>query len=346
MAKKRLLTWHKPSKRWKKQIDGVVHYFGYGRSEDDSKLRQQAEQKYLEFMDRRLRHEPVAVPLGQASLADVFEKYMQQLEQRHQGGDISASYLDRSRRMLGHFLNFIGSRVPFATVGELCLEDYRTRVLSKLCSAEDRDAITPWTAKDRLSHVKTFVTWAYEMHLLEQMPRNLSKFARVEMPEPKPKIFTVEELDTLWDAACPRLRCFIALALNCGYGAKDIADLRVNEIDFVKGCIDRRRSKTKIRARHKLWSLTLQLVTAEMEPDAKGDDLAFRTKLRNGNALVQSRWVDGKYKRSDSISCMLWRVQRNTAINEGRSFYSLRRTGATMIERINPTVTEMYFGSC
>ena len=130
--------------------------------------------------------------------------------------------------------------------------------------------------------------------------------------------------------------------MNCGYGAQDIADLRVSEINFEKEYIDRKRSKTKIRARHKLWPVTLQLIKAEMEPDAVGDDLVFRTKLGNGNALVQSRWVDGKYKRSDSISCMLWRVQRTTGINEGRSFYSLRRTGATMIERINPAVTEMY----
>ena len=41
---------------------------------------------------------------------------------------------------------------------------------------------------------------------------------------------------------------------------------------------------------------------------------------------------------------MFYRVQRKTGINEGRSFYSLRKTGATLIERINPAVTEMYLG--
>ena len=51
--------------------------------------------------------------------------------------------------------------------------------------------------------------------------------------------------------------------------------------------------------------------------------------------------VHGKLKKSDSIKSMFWRLQMKTGINDGRDFYCLRRTGATMIEQIDPAATEM-----
>ena len=52
----------------------------------------------------------------------------------------------------------------------------------------------------------------------------------------------------------------MALAVNCGYGANDISDLLVAEIDWETGIIDRDSSKTGIRQRHKLWPVTLELL--------------------------------------------------------------------------------------
>jgi hypothetical protein len=44
----------------------------------------------------------------------------------------------------------------------------------------------------------------------------------------------------------PRLRCWMVLGLNCGFGQQDIADLRCNEVDWDNGYIERERSKTKV----------------------------------------------------------------------------------------------------
>ena len=76
MAKKRLLTWHGPSKRWKKQIDCVVRYFGHGSSDRDLKSYRAAERKYLEFMAERERQKPIEIPLTRATVNDVCEKYL------------------------------------------------------------------------------------------------------------------------------------------------------------------------------------------------------------------------------------------------------------------------------
>ena len=39
---------------------------------------------------------------------------------------------------------------------------------------------------------------------------------------------------------------------------------------------------------------------------------------------------------------MFFRLQQETGINGGRSFYCLRKTAATEIEKINPLVTETF----
>ena len=172
------------------------------------------------------------------------------------------------------------------------------------------------------------------------LPRNMRKYASVDLPEPEPKRYTIDEVRTLWSKANQRMRCFMALALNCGYGQRDIAELRVGEVDFSSGHIDRRRTKTGIRCRHKLWPITIELIKKEMRSDIQGDDRMFMTIRRR--PLVHNRWEDGKLHRSDSINCHFWRLMTETGISNGRNFYCLRKTGASEIEMINPAVTEMY----
>lgn len=340
MAKKRLLTWNQPTRRWRKQIDNRMYYFGYGKSEKDTRSYKAAEQQYLEFMRERDRQKPVEIPLARATLIDVAEKYMQQLEQRHDGKQVSASYLCKVRGNLNDFIGFVGGRVAFDAIGELLLADYRGHTLTMPVSTRTGTRISPVTAKDRLAEIKAFVVWAHEMRLLTDMPRNLRKYAHVELPAPEPQRFTIEEIRKIWKLANRRMRCFIAVGLNCGYGQRDISELRVREIDFEKGYIDRRRSKTGVRSRHKLWAVTMELIKQEMQPDAGGDDRAFLTA--RGTPLAQSGWRDGKFYRTDSIACSFRRLMKKAGIDGGRSFYSLRKTGASEIEKIDPTVTEMY----
>lgn len=356
MAKKRHLTWHRPSRRWKKQIDGVVYHFGYGKSESDTKAYKLAEKKYLQFIEERERKRPVEIPLAKATVADIAEKYVQQLESRHRRvkqinghapngestsrtrREVSASYVSRVASCLHQFLGFVGSDKLFHSVSALALEDYRNHVLALPVSEQTGRPISPRTAKDRLAEVKAFMVWAYEMELCD-LPRNLRRYAQVDLPEPTPTVFTSEELGELWKASSQRMRCLMALALNCGFGQQDLSDLRVGEIDFTGQFIDRRRSKTGVRARHKLWPMTVALLKKELDGDAQ-DDLAFRTA--SGTPLVTSELRDGKLKRSDTVKCQFWRLMRKVKLDGGRGFYSLRKTGASQIERIDPAVTEMY----
>jgi hypothetical protein len=110
------------------------------------------------------------------------------------------------------------------------------------------------------------------------------------------------------------------------------------EVDWENGYIDRERWKTKVRARYKLWPLTLQLLKEHRCSDGEG-----RVLLNDdGLPLARQRIEDGKYKKCDAIKTRFDRLLRATGQNSGRGFYTLRKTGATLIEAIDPAVTSMY----
>ena len=342
---KRILSWSPNwsqrggGGRWRKIIDGKAHFFGHADSPDDTRSYREAERKYLEFMQRRERSAPIYVEVGRATMHDVTEKYCQTLEERYHRQDISASHLIKSVSFLQNFVDFIGSDRPFLSVKELELNDYRLHSLRLPVSPQRGKRISMATARDRLATVKSFYCWAWEMHLCD-MPRNMPKYTHCEMPRPKVKLFTIDEVRTLWEKASLRLRCCMALALNCGYGQTDISDLKVSDVDWENGVIDRSRSKSGVHQRHKLWSVTLKLLKECRAPNTRADDLVFRTA--KGYPLVHDEAIGGKRRKSDAVKCMFFKLQRKLGINGGRSFYCLRKTAATEIEKINPLVTETF----
>ena len=342
--KKRILTWtynrQRGNGRWRKQIDGKVKYFGNADSPEDTKAYRAAERRYFEFMQKREATQPITVCCSRATVSDVCEKFLQQLHDRYERGEISASYLEKTRCCLNDFASRAGPLRGFSRVCELDLADYRNETVSLPFSGKTGRQISPSTAKGRLATVRTLYRWAWTMRIIEALPRNLADLAKISVPKKDIQTFSLEELRRLWQAASPRLRCWMAIALNCGYGQQDISDLRADDIDWGNGYVERARSKTGIRAKHTLWDRTLELIHTHRAATAKGHDRLFLT--RNGNPLVWRTVVNGELHMSDSIRCMLWQLQQKLGINDGRSFYSLRKTGATLIEQIDPAVTEMY----
>ncbi len=66
----------------------------------------------------------------------------------------------------------------------------------------------------------------------------------------------------------------------------------------------------------------------------------FLSKM--GVPLVCRRLVGGRLKGKDTVNISFRRLMEKVELDGGRSFYSLRKTGATMIESIDPLATEMY----
>jgi integrase len=329
--------------RWRKIVGGKAIFFGHGISKADTKSYREAERRYLEFQQRRERQEPIQIAASEATVFDVAEKFVQIYEGRHNRGEISTSHFCRVCGFIQRFVDFVGQRKKFSTIMEISLSDFREHVLSQpptnMKSPSRGKPMSMATARELLYTVKKMYLWAYELRLCE-MPRNLGSFTRCVLPKPVIKTYTIDEVRTLWAAADDRLKCFMALALNGGYGQKDISDLRHGEIHWDNGVIDRARSKSGIRQRHKLWPVTLDLLKKYKREGAAAGDRLFVGA--DGNHLVHDGVVDGVRKKADAVKCLFWRVQRKTGINGGRGFYCLRKTAATEIEKINPLVTEMF----
>jgi hypothetical protein len=69
-----------------------------------------------------------------------------------------------------------------------------------------------------------------------------------------------------------------------------------------------------------------------------------RTLRRWGLPLIRRRLENGKFHHGDAIKSSFDRLLRKVGLNGGRGFYCLRKTGATLIEQIDPAATEMYLG--
>lgn len=46
--------------------------------------------------------------------------------------------------------------------------------------------------------------------------------------------------------------------------------------------------------------------------------------------------------KSDAVKNAFWRLRKKVGIGEGMGFYTLRKTGASLVEKIDPLAGEMY----
>ena len=340
MAKKRVLTWHGPTKRWKKQINGVVYYFGYGTSEKDVASYRAAEDRFLEKRRRIERITPFTVRFSEATILQAAERFLQSDFKGMERGEIGAQHFFKRKRYVEHFVEWVDGDRRLSRLGELDLDDYRDHVLTLPKSEVTGKPISKSTAKTMLASVHKFMRYLWEGHFVEEEFRNLRGYTHVVMPAPNVKCFTNDELKQIWILADRRTKCWIALALNCGYGQKDISDLKVGEVNLVEGIIERKRSKTGVAQRHKLWDVTKELLV-EFKPEDNTAETRYFSNV-NGTSLLTEAIVDDKLKKSDAIKCAFWRLLRQAKVGDGRSFYSLRKTAASEIERINSLVTSMF----
>jgi predicted transcriptional regulator len=56
------------------------------------------------------------------------------------------------------------------------------------------------------------------------------------------------------------------------------------------------------------------------------------------------RIENGKFTQSDAVKNAFDRVMKKVGLNGHRGFYCLSKTGASLVEEIDPTATEMYLG--
>jgi integrase len=211
----------------------------------------------------------------------------------------------------------------FATV---CRERIRER---------EQDAGKGWSgrwAKDVFSAAKEFVRWLSDTERITP-PRNIAHQFRFDVVPDEPDPWTVEEVKTALDLARREdlgpLHLYMLLALNCGYGSKDIADLRPDEVDLKAGIIDRYRSKAKkYKSRRKLAFALWPTTAALLREHARDGERVLTTE--NGTPLRGTGRRDYLAKKFERFRD---KHIRPALPGFNHSFYGLRKTASTLIGR-------------
>lgn len=339
MPTKRILT-RSSDGRWRKIIDRKARYFGKVDPKNVSRSYREAEIRYFEFHAAREVKQPIELAVNKLSVGDFAERYLQSCFSKYERDDISAAWFEKVRINACHFVEYLKPGMPLAMLNETKLDDYRNYVLSLPHSTVTNKPISPHTAKARLDIVVYMLKWGYQMYLLDSLPRNLARYSKITIPEPRVNRFSLDEINTLYSAASERTKIYMLLGLNCAFGQADLASLRVGEVDIAEGRIIRKRTKTSIHSEFKLWPLTVEMLKKHGNLDGEPTDRVFLSK--SGHPLVREYFVDDKFRRTDAIRSAFFRLMKKTKMPNHRGFYSLRKTAASEIEAIDPAVTEMF----
>lgn len=269
-------------------------------------------------------------PPDEKRFSPIIEAYV-----RSKKPDISGKQLNAITAQLHHFRVWVEAKgvQSIDDIKGRHLTDYRSHVLDMA----DDGMIAQTTAQRRMGIVKSFLEWAYENEYMVILPKNIkSKSLVITSPDFVPNPYTMGEIERIWKATTnERTRLFILLSLNCGMLPADISDILQKEFDETAGTITRQRTKTRKKhsktvptVTYKLWPMTLKLMKKYGSPDSP-------TVLadEDGSPLCYDWEEDGKYKERNAIrDAYRYVVDNLDPPIDGKSFKSLRATGATVLE--------------
>lgn len=284
-----------------------------------------------------------------ATIEDLIEAYLKMCQQRAGCGSMTVGTYEDIFTKLKTFREFLTDycEVLHRSVSELLgmtseiLSTYRLAVEADLNAGK----IKATTAKKRLGYVKAMFEWGYQNHRIETLPRVISKSYPKVAPIgiPTPRRFELHQIHTLFDAASQRTRLYIALALNCGWNAIDIATFTHEMMNWGTGILSRERKKNRVPSSFRLWPVTRELLKAEMTPPRHQGLMLLG---QNGHPLVhQGIRKDGTPEsRKNAIRLAFDRVKKKTNLNNAPSFKSFRATSGQNLREKYPTEIEVVDG--
>ena len=276
----------------------------------------------LEVMQRSVATE--------STVSHFVEQFIADKSASAEAGDLSVARVYALQLHLGDFADWLGNDTDVKDISAQSLIGYRLELLKGLKGK----GWSRTTANDRLTTVKSFVRWLWQIEAIPTLPRIMDgKSTALNIGVAPAEIVTFEkkEISTLLENASDRTKLYILLMLNCGMTQKDIADLQHSEVDWKAGRITRKRSKTRKHENvptvcYRLWPETLRLLKQERNRTRSGDVLSNE----NGSKILRDEISsDGKYKKSDNVKSAFDRLRRKTGIK--KPLKSLKKTSATLI---------------
>lgn len=250
--------------------------------------------------------------------------------------DLSPGRWDSLSRAVREFAEFFGTDKDINTVNAKTLTALRAHLISRATNGD----FNRKTANERMKDCKQFIRFCWRLESLENIPRNIddSELA-ISYETPKARSFDRAELSFLLDGADERMQLYLLLGLNCGMLQQDISDLKPEEVDWSRGRIKRKRSKTRRNSSGnsnipevdwKLWHRTIELLKAHRSKSTERVLLNAKGQPLKRSVIKQN----GKINNISNISKQYERLQLRLGIEktDRKPFKTLRPTGATALD--------------
>ena len=199
-------------------------------------------------------------------------------------------------------------------------------------SLKERD-YSPESINHYLGAVRAMFIFAEETGILEKAPK-LRRIKNERIPKTGSKdkpLYSLDDLHNLQNSADLKLKAMIMLALNCGFGPKDLQDLTWDDIDGER--ITLPRSKTGVCQTYLLWLETKELLN---EIRRQKTMLIMRMAKRkvhhsdDGHVFVTKFW---KPWNKDAIAGQFRKLCKKAEI-PCYGFYRLRHCASTAMSLV------------
>ena len=192
---------------------------------------------------------------------------------------------------------------------------------------------------------KSFVRWAWQEELLDELPRNIDK--AFEFSDDAKghawMLYEPSEIKLMMDKLPARGQATVLLGLNCGFTVGDIADLKKSNVNLNAGRLVYKRVKTRGRKHtptinYKLWPET---IAALQECQSDHPELWFLTE--EGLPLKESKLVADRESKWSALA-QQWGKWKECGNIPKKPQKGLRKTSATAIEARYPGWEQMFLG--
>lgn len=318
--------------------DGIPEHFTLGPF-DPSKIVRATATEHMALMaddvweDRFKRDKPTT---ANQTIRHHADEYVRARQEEAKLGVRSHRGADAIKLALAHFCEHAVDTSPVEAITYDLWQRWFVKCQAKIVQNDKNDS-EGWAFESARKYFVTsraFVSELAEREILVTPPKNLmSKKHKFERPAIEIEIFTKDEIRRILEAAKGIHRLIFLIMLNTGGTQKDVADLRIDEVDLDSGRIARRRSKTmKTKASrfvsYKLWPETIALLREHINTEG---ELALTT--HSGQPWVWDDTVDGKFTKSDNVASIFSNLKAKIGLKgKNKSLRLFRRASPSALE--------------
>lgn len=251
-------------------------------------------------------------------------------KQQVEAGRLTAARVNNVRMALTHFTRWLGETADVGVIDADKLEGFYLYCLAQV-SARRKDKKAGWSlsfAKEVFAVARDWIKWLTKKGTINP-PLNLADRFKFGSTAKKIPTWTVDEVQHVIGEAPGKLKLALLLMANCGMTQVDVSDLADEEVDWTRGTITRRRSKTKHNENvpvvtYRLWPLTWEL----LQQYRSGTERVLLTE--SGKPFVRADMVNGKLVKADGFSSNYAHLKRRLRFR--KSMKLLRKTAASLLE--------------